>query len=189
MFTTAQMMAFFMDAAQMAVPLAMRVQLVVEGVATVDNLMEFDDDTLKQLFENLKKPGGTIPAPGARGVVIATPVFVLGAKSQQHLKTAMHAARCHEMVGCDLTPGNMHWDQVLKNFQESHKALSDRKDEETPKVPMITKALPIMRWTEVMRDHLHQIVGARMAPLSYVIHDNETPDAVAPALAVNHRTN
>jgi len=184
-FTAAQTTAFYTDADQMAVPALTRAQLIVEGLDAIDDLNEFDDDSLKQLFDNLKKPGGTIPDPNpgaGPGATISTPAFVLGAKSQQRLKTAMHAARYYQTVGRELTTANMRWDPVLKNFQESWKALADRKDEDEPDVPKITKALPIMKWTEAMRDHLQRVVGCRMIPLAYVIRDNEDVPAAAPPL-------
>lgn len=42
-------MAFFEEDAQMAIPNATRVKLQEEGIATVDDLEEFDKDTLAQI--------------------------------------------------------------------------------------------------------------------------------------------
>lgn len=56
--TAAQTTAFFEDAAQMGTPHAMVVQLALEGIDSVDDLADFDKDSLQQLAHNLCLPGG-----------------------------------------------------------------------------------------------------------------------------------
>jgi hypothetical protein len=57
-FTNAQTTAFFEDANQMAIPALTRLQLQTEGIVTVDDLEEFQEDTLKQIVDNLRRPSG-----------------------------------------------------------------------------------------------------------------------------------
>ena len=57
-FTAAQMTAFFENPATMAIPHATRVQLAVEGITTVADLLDFDKDSLDQVANNLRRPGG-----------------------------------------------------------------------------------------------------------------------------------
>ena len=76
-FTIQQITAFFEDADQMALSHRTRIQLQEEGINAVTDLSDFDDATLKQVSENLKRPGGTIDAQGA---IVRTQPFVLGAK-------------------------------------------------------------------------------------------------------------
>jgi hypothetical protein len=33
----------------------------------------------------------------------------------------------------------------------------------------MTKALPIVKWTEAFKDHLHRVIGVRTVPLACVI--------------------
>jgi hypothetical protein len=83
-FTEAQTTAFFEGADQMALNERTRGRLAIEGLETVQDLVEFDDDSFKQLVENLRKPGGMVenPDPNApEGAMIPTPPFVLSAKS------------------------------------------------------------------------------------------------------------
>jgi hypothetical protein len=94
--TVAQTTAFFEDAAQMAIPNAMAVQLQEEGIDTVDSLTEFDADTIERIAAKLRRPAGRIvdPNPGAaEGATIATPPFVFGAKTQQRLIIACKLVR------------------------------------------------------------------------------------------------
>ena len=187
-FTAAQTTAFFEDADQMALPHETRQRLAVEGLTAVTDLQDFDDDTFKQLVENLRKPGGTIPDPNPQapqGAVIPTPAFVIGAKSQTRLKTAMDIAKYYGTVNRDLTAANMRWTPVIRNFQEHWKALVDRKDEDDPDVPKISKALPVMKWAEAFPDFLQRVIGARTIPLTYVIRETVAVADPPPALAQN----
>ena len=66
----------------------------------------------------------------------------------------------------------------MKNFSAQWKALEDKKGGDEPDVPMISKALPIIKWTEAFRDYLHRIIGVRTIPLAYVIR----PEATIPPI-------
>ena len=185
-FTAAQTTAFFEQDAQMGLPNATVVELQNEGITTVNDLVDFDKDTIKQVSENLRRPAGRIPDPdpgAAPGATIPTPPFVFGAKSQKRLIVAADAVRYYETVGRPLTAANMAWNPVLRNFAEQWKALVDRKDEEEPDVPKISNGLPIIKWTEAFTDYLHRVIGVRMIPLAYVIRDEENVPAVVPPLA------
>ncbi len=89
--TAAQTTAFFEQDAQMGIPNETVVQLQQEGITTVDDLVDFDKDTIEQIAANLRRPAGRIPDPNpaaAPGATIPTPSFVFGAKSQKRLITA-----------------------------------------------------------------------------------------------------
>jgi hypothetical protein len=59
--TAAQTTAFFEGATQMGILNAMVVQLVNQGISEVDDLSEFDRNSLQQVADNLRQPGGRIP--------------------------------------------------------------------------------------------------------------------------------
>ena len=89
--TAAQTMAFFENADQMGIPHATVVQLGIAGIITVGDLADFNKDSLQQLADNLRRPGGRIADPypaAAAGATIPTPAFVFGAKSQKRLGVA-----------------------------------------------------------------------------------------------------
>ena len=73
----------------------------------------------------------------------------------------------------------------MSNFEIQWKALKDRKDEDDPDVLKITKALPIIKWTEAFQDFLHRVIGARMIPLAYVVQIDPQVPGLAPTLAPN----
>ena len=166
----------------------MRTQLATEGLKTVDDLAEFDDESLKQITDNLRRPGGRIPDPNpgaANGAIIPTPSFVFGVKIPLRLKAAITNAKYYENVGRTPSAGNMCWNPVIKTFIKHWKALKARKDNADPEVPKISKTLSIMKCTEAFSDFAHQIVGSRTIPLPYVIRDTVIVPAAAPPLMVN----
>ena len=185
--TNAQTTAFFTDPAQMGIPATTLAQINAEGIVTVDDLEDFDDDALKQLADNLRRPGGQVPVDPANPAagMMATPAFVFGAKSQARLKVACRLVRYHITVGRPTSAANMRWTHVGKNFKVQWDALVRRKEEDRPDTPTITKALPILKWIPAFEDHLSRCIGVRDIPLSYVVRADVQVPAAAPALMNN----
>ena len=186
--TAAQVRDFFENNGQMAIPHATVVQLENEGITTVDDLIDFDKDTLQQVADNLRRPGGRIPNPDPNappGSTIPQPPFTFGAKSQKRLLAACELVRFYTTIGRPLTAANMQWDPIIKNFSDQWKALEDRKSNDPPDVPKISKALPIIKWTEAFSDYLHRTIGSRVIPLAYVTRETIEVPAAVPTLAPN----
>ena len=83
-FTATQTTTFFTELSQMALPRDTRAAIAEGGLTDIDDLVEFDSDSMKQVTDNLRRPGGGIPDPQPNAVVgatIPTPTFVFGAKS------------------------------------------------------------------------------------------------------------
>ena len=86
-------------------------------------------------------------------------------------------------VGRDLTAANLQWNTVLKNFDIQWTALKEKKGDDSPETPKISKVLPDIKWTEAFQDFLNRKIGNRNIPLVYIICDEPNPPAVAPPLA------
>ena len=186
--TAAQTTAFLENPDQLGIPHETMVQIQREGIQAVADLADFERQELQQLAGNLRKPGGGIPDPNPNatpGATIPMPAFAYGAKSQKRLTVACDLVRFYESVGRDLTAANIQWNQVMSNFKIQWKALKDRKDEDDPDVPKITKALPIIKWTEAFQDFLHRVIGARIIPLAYVVRIDPQVPGPAATLAPN----
>jgi hypothetical protein len=110
--TTAQTTSFFEGADQMAISNATVLELINEGINTVDDLSEFDKDTIVQIAYNLRQPPAGTP-------------FVFGTKSQKRLIVACERVRYYETVGRALTAANLQWNTVMKNFEIQWTALMD----------------------------------------------------------------
>ena len=98
---------------------------------------------------------------------------------------ACNLVRYHQMHGRDLMAVNMHWNQVMKNFEIQGKALKDQKEDDDPTIPKITKALPLIKWMEAFMDFLHHVIGVQTIPLAYVILPMADVPGVVPALVPN----
>ena len=181
-FTQAQNTTFFTDPEQMGIPQATYQHMHTEGILDIEHLAEFDKDSIKQLAENLRRPGGTVPDPdGEEGDMIPTPPFVFGIRSQKRLIVACDLIRYYYATDRTITPQNVLWRQ-MSDFEIQWKALKEKQDEDAPDVPKITKALPIIKWTEAFQDFLSRVIGSRTTPLSYVIRPNVNVANPAPAL-------
>ena len=132
--TAAQTTTFFEHADQMGIPHATVIQLCAEGIKAVTDLVEFDKESLQQLADNLRCPGGCVPDPnpGApASATIPTPPFIFGAKSQKRIAVACDLVRFYTTVGCNLTAANLQWNTVMKNFEVQWKVLKERKGDES----------------------------------------------------------
>ena len=164
------------------------IQMQHERIQSIADLADFEKDSLLQLADNLRKPGRRIPDPAPNapaGATIPMPAFTYGAESQKRLTVACGFIIYYQTVGRDLTAANIQWNQVMSSFEIQWKALKERKDEDDPDLPKISKALPIIKWTEVFQDFLNKVIGASMIPLAYVIQIDPQVPGKAPPLAAN----
>ena len=67
--------------------------------------------------------------------------------------------RYYQTVCRDRIAANIQWNQVMSNFEIQWKALKERKDENDPDVPKITKALPIIKATEASKTSSIGLLG------------------------------
>ena len=72
--TAAQTTAFFESPDQMGIPHVTMVQMQLEGIQSIADLADFEKDSLQQIADNLRKPGGRV-----HGATIPTPAFTYGA--------------------------------------------------------------------------------------------------------------
>ena len=180
--TAAQTTTFFEHADQMGIPHTTVVQLRAEGIEAVTDLVDFDKDSLQQLADNLRRPGGRVPDPnpGApAGAPIPTPPFVFCAKSQKRIAVACDLVRFYATVSRDLTAANLQWSTIMKNFKIQWKVLKESKGDDSPDVPKISKGLPVIKWTEAFQDFLNRKIGNCNIPLAYIICDEPNPPAAA----------
>ena len=184
--TAAQKTTFFEHTDQMGIPHATVLQLQSEGITLVSDLADFNKDSLQQLADNLRHPGGHVPDPypaAQPGSTIPTPPFVFGARSQRRITVACDLVKYYITVGCDLTVANLQWNTVMKNFDIQWTTLKEKKGDDSAETPKISKALPVIKWTEAFQDFLNRKIGNCNIPLVYIIRDEPNPPAAAPPLA------
>ena len=184
--TATQTTAFFEHVDQTGIPHVTMLQLQAEGITSVSDLADFNTTSLQQLVDNLRHPGGPVPDPNPAaqpGSTIPTPPFVFGAKSQRCIAVACDLVNYYKTVSRDLTAANLQWNTVMKNFDIQWTALKEKKGEDSPETPKISKALPVIKWMEAFQDFLNRKIGNRNIPLAYIIRDEPNPPAVALPLA------
>jgi hypothetical protein len=127
--TAAQIAAFFENEDQMGIPHANVVQLVIKGITSVVDLAYFDKESLQRLADNPRRHGWVPdPNPAAQpGATIATPSFILGAKSQQRLTVTTDLVKHYAITGRELNAVKLRWTDVMKNFEIQWKALKVKK--------------------------------------------------------------
>jgi hypothetical protein len=70
--TAGQTAAFSHEAAQMGIPNETIAQMPAEGITNVQDLADFEKESLQQLADNLRKPGGRMPDPNPNAAPGAT---------------------------------------------------------------------------------------------------------------------
>ena len=88
MLTNAQRTTFFTDPENLGIPAATLAQMANDGIATENDLLDFDEKSIKQIGENLRRPPGEGAVP-----------FVFGAKSQTRLTHACDIMRFYQATG------------------------------------------------------------------------------------------
>ena len=87
--TVAHTMPFFDNFSQMAISHTTFLPIMNEGNVIVDNLSDFEKDTIGQIADNLRRPGGRVVDSTTNAVIGATiPTLpcIFGFKSQHHLR-------------------------------------------------------------------------------------------------------
>ena len=95
----------FTDNFQMELQAAIFNQLAVEDILNVDDLIDFDTDSLEQVANNLC-------CPADRAVA-----FTFGAKLHKNLLAAAKLVKHYKTVGRALTAPNISWNHMIWNFE------------------------------------------------------------------------
>ena len=181
-FTANQTNAFFTDNHQMDIPARTVTAMANEGIVNVEDLAEFGMDDFKTMVDSFRNPP-LIPDPNNATLQIRQTPFQLGARSLKRLRVAAEAIRYYQATSRSISASNMQWTTVLQNFSDQWKSILDRKSDNTPDVPKITRNFKVPRWSEAFADFLHRIIGVRNAPLAYVIRPDDVVPQAAPTLA------
>ena len=75
----------------------------------------------------------------------------------------------------------MHFTNVLRDFYTEWEAITLLSEQDSPKIPTITKNNPPLKWCDSFKNCLYNTYGVRKAPLLYVIRDSVevTPESGA----------
>ena len=167
--------------------------IIAEGLDDLADLHELsEDDGIKTLCANVRKPSGTVPDPNWQapdpnpGNLTAPMVARIGisipAICEQRLSLAAYGAKLYHSIGRPVTSAILSRSR-LREFK-NHKTMVDNHNEPED-LPEITKSYTIMKFLDQVPTHLREMLGVGKVALSYVIRDNIDPPRPMAALQQN----
>eukprot|EP00804_Cyclotella_cryptica_P003089 CCRYP_006074-RA/>CCRYP_006074-RA protein AED:0.29 eAED:0.04 QI:0/0/0/0.75/0.33/0.5/4/0/1079 len=149
-----------------------------QGIDSVDELRNLDDDKASNLCRVLRRPGGT-NAAGA-----ADPGTKVSARAEDNLKLAIYYVKHQDRVSRAVNVGEITLTNVCKLIKQRDTE-RNHTDPDTP--PMIdSKDWP--KTMEAVEEYLRQFRGVNDVPLSYVVRIALAPKPVLTNPATNYLT-
>ena len=148
-----------------------------EGLMAIDDLVDFEDESIKTLCASIRKPGGTIPDPDDNRRRIANPGHSIPAICEKRLKQAAYGARIYDSIGRQIAHLSLSRTR-LKLFQQ-HRDIIENHDE-PEKLPVVSKAFNIMKAMDLVPNHLRDRLGVDKVSLAYVIREDVAPAPLEP---------
>ena len=143
-----------------------RTALSGEGLTTVNDFQDFKREELLVAFKNCRS---------------LDPPEPLSAKSSTRLLVASIAWHYYTDTGREVTSTNMHFQNILRAFNIEWKAIASMADKENElKLPVLSKTLPPLKWSESFKQYLHHSFGVMKVPLTCVIKEKVDVDPEAP---------
>ena len=146
---------------------------VDQGIDSITNLTDLDDDEVETLLKLLRRPGGTIANPnaGAPGqpAYINAPGISVSVRAATNLRLAVYYCRhkkrtSRTVAPADVTCPNIRMFKTLREEELSH----------TP--PTQAPTINPKNWPktlEAIYEYLTSHLGIKKAPLSYVVRSDE----------------
>ena len=167
--------------------------IIDEGLNDLEDLYELaDDDGVKTLCSNVRKPAGTIPQPGwqapapnpnnVQAPQIPRPGHTIPAMCEQRLALAAYAAKIYNSLGRAVN-SNALSRRRLMSFK-SHKDMVENHNE-PESLPDIGKTFTVMKYLDQLPTHLREMLGVANIPLAYIIRETVERPNPLPALVTD----
>ena len=164
--------------------------IIEEGLSDLEDLYELaDDNGVKTLCANVRKPAGTIAQPGwiapnpnpnnVQAPRIPRPGQTIPAMCEQRLALAAYAAKIYNSLGREVNATALSRRQLM-SFK-SHKDMVENHNE-PESLPDISKTFTVMKFLDQLPTHLREMLGVANIPLAYIIRETLTPPNPLPAL-------
>ena len=144
-----------------------------------------DNDTWKQITENIRCPRLIADPANPDGPMIHQAALVMSAKSPTCLNIAATAVSYYEMIDHPLSAIIMMYDLRLKNFKVHMDAMKYMKKDDTSGPPKLYKTLAIEEYIESLDVYCESKIGAMMCLLACVIRENATVPDNSPEMEHN----
>ena len=100
--------------------------------------------------------------------------MLIPARSASTLYVASIAYHYYIDTSREVTPQNMHYVNVRKDFHIEWKALKQMEKQDSPKLPTLSKINKPLKWYESFKHYLYSTFGVRKFPLTYIIRKTES---------------
>ena len=148
-----------------------------EGMESIEDLTEFEDDDVKVLCASVRKPGGTIQDPNNAAQRIPNPGHSVPAISEKRLKLACYGAKIYNLLGRNITSDSLSRAR-LRSFEKHQATIEEHTEPEA--LPAISKTFGIMKALDLLPTHLRERIGGQKVALSYVIRNEAAPETLQP---------
>ena len=167
--------------------------IISEGLDDLADLHELsEDDGIKRLCSNVRKPLGTIPDPnwtepdpnpdGQTAPMIPKNGQAIPAICEQRLTIAAYGAKIYNLVRRPVTSAILNRSR-LREFK-SHRTMVENHNE-PENLPEISKSYTVMKFLDQFPTHLREMLGVSKVALSYVIREQAEPPQPIAALQPN----
>ena len=175
-----------MDAAGTAKANAM----IEEGLSVIDDIVDlYEDEGIKTLCQNVRKPAGLIPDPNwvapnpnpgaAVAPMVPRPGQHVPALCEQRLNMASYGATIYQAIGRPIETANL-TRQRLREFKKHKEMVKNHKEPLT--LPELTKAFTVAKFLDQFPSHLRELHGVNDVALTYIIRDTVVVPGVLPIL-------
>ena len=130
-----------------------------QGIDSVDELRNLDDDKASNLCRVLRRPGGT-NAAGA-----ADPGTKVSARAEDNLKLAIYYVKHQDRVSRAVNVGEI----TLTNVRKLIKQRDTKRNHTDPDTPPMIDSKDWPKTMEAVEEYLRQFRGVNDVPLSYVV--------------------
>ena len=151
-------------------------RLTYEGITDYRSLTDFDKKSLQALPAICKEAIPAILADQANGIEAENevPGANLGSICVRHLIVAMNAAKYYTSITRVMNANNMHYLNVLSNFQlewDDYESLQNQDDPTVPSINDKDNDRKVIKWVPIFLDCLSRTFGSK-GPLAYVVRDD-----------------
>ena len=137
--------------------------IMEEGLDTWQSFVDTDEETIRDLCREIRRdPNNDVSIP---------------AIAVKRIQTAVYAAKYYDLVGRQIDAMSMAWDRIC-HFNDL-KSIEKEYNSPDP-IATVTKKLTIMKWVELLEEHVRKVRGVRKIPLSYLIRTAHVAQPVTP---------
>ena len=167
--------------------------IIEEGIDSIEDIADvYDNDGIKTLCSNVRKPGGTmddpnwvppVPLGGATAPRVNKPGQSIPTVCEQRLTLAAYGAKCYTLVNHPVETTNLTRSR-LREFKKHLNVVDCHKDPDT--ISDVSKTFTVMKFLDQLPTYLRDLHGVSGVSLSYVIRaDDKVPNPL-PAIRPTH---